>query len=127
MNESDFKPSIAIEWVADCDVEFWKYLGSMVASIIGLLEKIWFIWDYIRDFVARHFRELGETFYALVDPIWKFCVSWFWFFEGYWEVVDQYEYPITVFISMLTLLGGCLWLCTRVCCGCCRRKKKKMF
>ena len=103
-NESTFKPSTGLWKLVPPAEAMWHLCGEVWARIssflISIKDLLYNIWIRIKNF----FSGFWETITDFFTPILKFCFSWTYFFEGYFETAKGYAYPALIVVGSLILL-----------------------
>lgn len=90
------RPSRLISWCAIQLETMWAVAGRFWALLSSFLYELYFrlaLWD---------------TFYALVEPLWRCLVAPYHFVQAYVALAQSYAHPWCIYLgsSLLVLVGG---------------------
>lgn len=95
--ESQFKPSVVINWTADTLKNIFYNIGVGFSKLSSFL-------TYIK------LDDLYKTAHDLLKPTFELIGSPLQTIKGYWDTALTYSYPITVTLGSLTLFATLMYL-----------------
>lgn len=80
------RPSWVLKIIADFLTDLFITIGKIVARISSLVEYVKFEMFYI-------------PLFELLVPIYEICISWLWFFTGYYDYVSKFAKTSIVYMG----------------------------
>lgn len=96
------QPSEYISLAANVIVDGFYYFGNAFADVFSYLQDL---------FELIHLRIFVDTFLDLFRPIFRLFISPLYFFEGYYDGLVTYAYPLLIAVSSFLFISAAVVLC----------------